>query len=429
MASDQQDGHLEALLRQYFNSGAPALDPEEMANHLLVSDRRLRLSWLTSRRVPLVLGVVVIGAGLVVGSAVANWRGPVGGPQERIPSGSSPLFSPPRSAAPTRTASPAEAWTERTIDPTADQSEVFRLQSGAGRLIAVGSADVLPAIWISVDAGETWHISQDTPSLDPGSAGYVWDVLVSSGRFVVAGWSSNPSQGTAGLLWVSRDGVDWEAVDLPGAPPQTRLTRLAAGAGRIIVAGESPPGGALLWISRDDGSSWQVTPAPPGAASITAIAWAADRFVAIGPPASSPTLTAVWTSPDGAHWKLQPVQLPEGISRVAIAEEGLVAVGGDRKGHATVWLSPDGASWQVAAEPPDASGLVAVASTPDGLVALEGREPGVSSLWRSTTGQAWTRDATFDFEGALRDVLSVDGGLIVVGVRGTVATAIIGAHE
>lgn len=163
--------------------------------------------------------------------------------------------------------------------------------------------------------------------------------------------------------------------------------------------------GAAAWRSTDDGRTWErvaVDPAPElgSFTTILRIVVVNGVFYAFGKSYSTPTATCpnpVWTSDDGAHFRLTPTN-PTGCLGYVDATDGRAGVVATTSDNATAWTD-DGGTWLphpistetaagVKAVEGDASGYVAVGST---------GKPGDSetgAIWWSPDAKTWTRVAT-----------------------------------
>jgi hypothetical protein len=140
-----------------------------------------------------------------------------------------------------------------------------------------------------------------------------------------------------------------------------------------------------------------VEPPPPPRFSqlieISALAWGASRYVAVGretPDPNSGYHGAVYTSTDGTSWKAADLLFPEWLSDVAYGNDVFVAVSSSPMGS-TAYVSKDGLDWTASvivsattSLPVQGSSLafgngVFITSNPFGLVE------------RSKDGKAWTR--------------------------------------
>jgi hypothetical protein len=231
----------------------------------------------------------------------------------------------------------------------------------------------------------------------------------------------------------------------------------AAGSGEVAVGAADPDGTPRAWRT-DAGGHWVpaaveqgalvgamngVAAAPGRAGQLVAVGWVAAKPAAGQPrPVGDARRPAVWTSKDGASWRLR----TDAVGRAGLGEltdvtvgkdGGFVAAGTDwstdpRSGDGAVLTSPDGRTWTV--QPVtglggrgqtvvrrllvDGSGYLAVGSRSEGGI-------GQPAVWTSPDGIAWAPGAVLPHGGAGGgDATGVArlpaGGLVVVGTTSTV---------
>jgi hypothetical protein len=296
---------------------------------------------------------------------------------------------------------------------------VQTIRTANGLVVAAGSANGEPAVWISPD-GRSWRRAQTitrsgTQRLTGLAAGN-------------AGWLAVGYDGTAPrhpLVLTSRDATSWQAADqsdLFKAGAHTALTTYAAtmGPAGYVIVGEDGFS-AAAWFSSDL-KSWERGTAPDKKAlegTDTTGRWMRDvvggpsGYVAVGglndPTAHSgkPSRPAVWTSADGRRWRLQQLPLPGGsvgawFDHVAAKGPLVVATGtasGPSGTRAFAFSSADGGrSWQQTSLPggdgTDAT-VSAATATPSGFV-ITGTtgNPGSADVvvWTSADGRTWTSE-------------------------------------
>lgn len=214
-----------------------------------------------------------------------------------------------------------------------------------------------PVPWTAVE----WH---EVPGpfgrrLEPGHDRI--DALVRGGPGLLAwGRASMPGRNQfddMGAVYLSQDGRTWLTVPLDAGVGPNDGSEI-----RVVVPG---PAGLLafggvcctdeerpaLWRS-PDGRAWTRLPYPAaiGAANVTSLVASRDRYVAGGQLDGA---AVVWTSRDGVAWA--PIGGdPRGFGRggvndVAVAPEGIVAVGwleDDKVWDGAIWASADGDAWE-----------------------------------------------------------------------------------
>ncbi len=257
------------------------------------------------------------------------------------------------------------------------------------------------AAWTSTD-GRSWRQVGDDPFRWSGVAidasSYVRDLAVRAGRLVAVGAAASVS-----AIWTSGDGSSWTRVaPLEGAGQGYfyGLDAVLASEVGLVAVGEADTG-VPIWTSRD-GVTWRrahdgatATGATPPAAQAGATQWPRIFFVTVD---HAGLLTAVgirrsgweaWTSRDGIAWVSRPIPDLGTIGSIISTADGFVAVG---RVEAAAAASP-----AVSAQPA-ASGVAF---------------PYRGVIWTSADGIAWTRRSSptgdrSDFEQALtcgRDLL------------------------
>ncbi|HNC23132.1 MAG TPA: hypothetical protein PLU52_02920 [Opitutaceae bacterium] len=298
---------------------------------------------------------------------------------------------------------------------------------GGGQFVAVGRGG---AISCSPD-GQNWTTAISGTTVE------LTDVVYGNGRFVVASYALN------GVL-VSNDGRTWIRPAIPPSYEWLRATRLAFGAGRFVVAGDSG-----YVASSTDGSVWSA-----GASGLTSIitdiAFGGDRFVAVTHTGES------CYSTDGQHWIVGgPTATPSIIfhTRVAYGDGRWLALGSGRVAtstNGTTWTrtsadlsnesgwvydalayfrgrfyawgaglpllsSVDGTTWRVELETPNPLFFPnALAASSDRLVAA-GRFGGLRS---SADGATWANHTVNTVNGDLRSAAYGAGRWIAAGTEG-----------
>jgi hypothetical protein len=187
---------------------------------------------------------------------------------------------------------------------------------GNGRWVAVGDG-----VTATSKDGTTWSVQ----SLAPSTPNYENDGMgFGNGLFVSAGFSS---------VSTSSDGVTWSTQKLANAQG---LGASAFGGGTWVVLDNRflTDDAFAVWTSQD-AANWTpvVTTVPYG--ELGAIAYGNGQFVAVG------WGSLVATSPDGAHWTMQPFPVQDGLSAVAFGN-GFFLAGGT---SGPAYRSTDGKTW------------------------------------------------------------------------------------
>jgi hypothetical protein len=342
-----------------------------------------------------------------------------------------PLDAPGGSAAP-RAAAGAGATTE--------EGPIVGFAPGIG----VPAVDPLPWTGVTWDPLATTGIETRAGQGVRGLV-HAGDRLLAQGRMDDPRPLDNPDHlGDVAVVWLSSDGVRWDARPIvAGVPPDsvTETNAVAAGPRGIVVGGgvccrlEAP---ALWWSS--DGQAWEIAAVPdlvPGA-WIQDLAAGPDGFVAIGGIGER---GAIWTSADGRTWSaVDPDDaglVRGGLSSVVATETGYVAVGQDDPGaegsDAAIWASVGLEQWRrVAIDDPalvgiDEASMTSIVPFAGGFFAVGGTGTSkdrkqcqqllggaaVASLsdtalscgwlremtWHSLDGETWTRADPFGADG------------------------------
>jgi hypothetical protein len=323
---------------------------------------------------------------------------------------------------------------------------VNAVAAAAGTLVAVGSANGLPAAWSSADGGSSWTRAAGpglpgTPGLRgwPGPGG--WPGLggrpglqqLTSVTHGSAGWLAvgGVIAGAAGhpVVAGSADGRSWRAAGgeaafaAPGlvaeqaaaGPPGGSSLRAGTSSGYVIVGyqdGHGTTAAAAWWSAGLAG--WQraaVLPAPgsraPGphggqGTQMLAVAAGPAGFVAVGRSGTGP---AAWTSRDGRRWRPVSLPVPVGarravLQRVASSGRVIAAVGtaltdAGRQVPFAARSADGGAVWTESAlpVPSGTASVTALAAAAGGFTAAgtfgstQGHRDVV--VWTSPDGSAW----------------------------------------
>ncbi|WP_169948757.1 hypothetical protein [Microbispora sp. H11081] len=215
----------------------------------------------------------------------------------------------------------------------------------------------LPALWFSPDLK---RFTRSAPgSMPAGGAGVrLHDVTATPRGFMAVGGSGTADRET-GVVWVSSDGVNWNARGrvLPPDATSAGLRHVVATEKGVVVVGTAMtdkgprPFSAL---STDDGAEWEYGRLPAEAAAsvldVTATGWG---LVAVGSHRSSAqggeTDSAAWVSADGVNWSRRALtqdglggEGSQWLGAVAVSGDRVVAVGrsaGHADDHLTIWRS------------------------------------------------------------------------------------------
>lgn len=282
-----------------------------------------------------------------------------------------------------------------TPHPSGTRENIRAVTFGAGRWVAVGNAGLIAS---SAD-GRVWTLERSPVPND------ISDIVFSEGRFFAIALAGPVGIASSAVL-TSANGRDWDLRPLPAA-----ATRIAAGAGRVMLAGS----GTVL-VTTNGGTVWTTVRQPNlGGFGIGIAEFANDRFW-IG---SEGTLHS---STDGLSWTSASVGQRGGFDSIAAGNGRLVVTGHNRwtiPGEtASVFTSADGTAWT--ARPfSQTSSLTRTGDRLRSLVFAEGRFLAVGSaglVAESTDGVTWT-DVLANPRGQLHDITYGGGTWVAVGQR------------
>jgi hypothetical protein len=291
--------------------------------------------------------------------------------------------------------------------------------------VAAGSANGLPAAWVSADGGSVWKRATGATQAAlnrPGNEQLTSVAHGAAGWLAVGGPATATPQGP--VVIGSPDGRTWTELDGAGAfTGQGQVVTSAAAAGKAgyVIVGREPAGGrtaAAAWYAPNL-TGWQLaTAARPGGAGsqMNAVTATGKGFVAVG---SAGTRPAAWLSASGRTWSLVTLPLTAGAASAqlqfvaaapgakTVAAAGTeVNAAGQRLPFAAV-SADGGATWTMTALPaPRAAGtganiaLTALAAVGGGFTAAGTYgTPGSENvaLWTLARGAApgttWTAAA------------------------------------
>ena len=315
---------------------------------------------------------------------------------------------------------------DQVIRAMADRRE----DAGETRFVAMGvdgaTGEQDAAAWVSPD-GRAWTTIDDPDLVGPGNQG------INGAAFafgvIVAGGSDDAAGTNDAAVWLSADGVDWKRVadDSLGGAGDQRIIRVKNTAAGLLATGVDTAGGdadAAVWISTDEGRSWDRVPDPAGALGgvgdqrIERVV-DADPIVAVGaeetPEGSD---AAVWVSADGLSWQRVPDDAgvlggpgDQQMNDASRAGDSILAVGSDASGEdreGAVWVSTDGLEWSRLGEAESVFGgagdqtltRIAVPEEPAPgepghvIVGVEAAtDESDAAVWLSDDGETWTREA------------------------------------
>jgi hypothetical protein len=193
----------------------------------------------------------------------------------------------------------------------------------------------------------------------------------------------------------STDGVSWEPARVSSDRGDQYLSVSAGGPGVVAVGSPSK-----AWFS-SDGLTWEAATVPPtkSSAEMSKVAAGADRLVATGwtEAKGNSTDLVIWVSSDGMSWHDVPIDgdvFSSGcrITGLVGARAGFVATGwcgpvGD-EGDYLVWRSDDGVNWSRVGGALDGRtpSYFGVSASPAGFIGTNSR-----IVWTSTDGESWNQ--------------------------------------
>lgn len=170
-------------------------------------------------------------------------------------------------------------------------------------------------------------------------------------------------------LWRSKSGHDWRRVDHDSFEVRSAggddavMTTISTGQRTVVIgheAGPSDDGPVAVWVSPDEGESWDRLPHDEEVfvdGQVRDVTTSSDgSWIAVGSrPTDDGRRPEVWRSPDGRVWELiaPSTSADSGdvdMHVVTTGGDGLVAMGsgghGDEGSRAPVWTSSDGVTWR-----------------------------------------------------------------------------------
>jgi hypothetical protein len=313
--------------------------------------------------------------------------------------------------------------------------------------VAAGSADGLPALWVSTDGGSTWTRGTGATQAVLGRQGdeQITGVAHGAAGWLAVGGGTTAAQGP--VVVGSPDGRTWTALDGAAAfaGQGQVVTAAAAGPAGYVIAGHQLTGGrtvAAAWYA-PGGTDWQksaIALPATGDSQLNAVTATGTGFVAVG---SAGTSAAAWLSPTGRTWSLVTVPRPAGAASAqldfvaangtTIAATGTeVTAAGQRVPFAAVSAN-GGTTWTLAELPaPAARSGTAANTTVTGVTALAAAGSGFTAT--GTYGTPGSQDvviwtlAAHAAAGTAWTAASPDGtGLAGPGTHAITALAVAGS--
>lgn len=262
------------------------------------------------------------------------------------------------------------------------------------------------AVWSSTD-GATWVEG------DPGGftdSGYLYDLQHTFVGWLAVGESYRNQHDVVPAIYRSQDGMSWNRVFRGDRGGSARA--IVERDGQVLVLGshQSRP---TVWRS-GNGTRWRTArlPSEGHAGEVTAGAWLGDRWLVVGTGSETEPMS-VWTSPDGADWKLAG-RLLDTVETEPFASNrfGVGTVAGDalvvaarmlRFAHEnfcfagdpcfitvdSFLVSEDGSTWRELSTPPRSSrrgggDLPELVASPEGMLASVTEHDGSIVVWTRT---------------------------------------------
>ncbi|MCW2876237.1 MAG: hypothetical protein JWQ95_337 [Sphaerisporangium sp.] len=216
-----------------------------------------------------------------------------------------------------------------------------------------GPDGVVAALWFSADLR---RYSRSAPQgLPAGGADVrIEDVVATKDGYLAVGGSGTAGR-TSGVVWVSRDGLNWTARKrvIPEGARSASLRRVVLQGNDVVAVGSAQNDkGAeqpFAAVSGDDGVTWQYSWLPSdAAATVLDMTTSKSGLVAVGsygPPATGDS--AVWTSEDGHDWQRHTLtgdgmtgDGAQWLGAIAVIDDRVIAVGRSTTytaDHLTLW--------------------------------------------------------------------------------------------
>lgn len=416
-ASDQRDPRIEAWLQREAPTGLDDVVLREITNRLRATPQRRR-GWgpLFAAVGPILAGTVAVALLATIVMVVVP-RGEDGRPIGSAGVGGSPTPGALQTESPAPSGSPGPAtWTAFGLpDPRPEeiQGEVVNdVVAGGPGFVAVGrsypAGDLeqwdenqwTPAIWTSVD-GATWALAEDVEALGPADLRAV--AAGPGGRLVAVGYPNDalgPDEvaPTGVGIWLSADGIHWEAVRALDADVYGFADVIGTDEG-WLVAGHIDDGVGPTIFTSSDLENWTVEPLANeddeidglfGDASGHILAYGCDRPVDDGiTDAFGCAEPAGWLWTDGG-W--EPVQLPI-LPAVGAVMDGRYVIIGQGEAGAESFSSIDGRTWEAGDTLPGEAYVYSLTRTEQGLAAggtmHVGNDRFLPAVWHSPDGRSW----------------------------------------
>jgi hypothetical protein len=288
--------------------------------------------------------------------------------------------------------------------------------------VAAGSADGLPALWVSMDGGSSWTRAAGATQAVLGRPGVEQLTGIAHGA---AGWLAVGGGATTAQPVVvgSADGKTWAALDGAAAfAGQGQVTAAtAAGPAGYVIVGHQLTGGrtvAAAW-NAPSGTNWQraaIALPATGNSQATAVTATGKGFVAVG---SAGTRAAAWLSPTGRTWSLVTLPQPAGA---ASAQLDFVAANGTTVAATGTEVTAAGQRVPFAAVSQNGGTTWTLAELPPPPVARSGSTAvtGVTAL--AAAGSGFTATGTYGTPGSQDVVIWTLAARAAAGIPWTAAS-------
>lgn len=210
---------------------------------------------------------------------------------------------------------------------TAARVTLSTVGASAGTEVAAGSADGVPALWLSADGGTSWTRAALGSSAATLAGGQLAGVAHGAGGWLAVGTTAAGPGGP--LLASSADGRRWTVTNTVAGQRGQGVVAAAvtAGGSGYVIVGHQPAGPdgadvAAAWYAAGL-TGWKPAtisglPVPgreQAGQMMNAVAATAGGFTAVGASGPRP---AAWRSPTGQSWSPVTLPMPAGAERAAL---------------------------------------------------------------------------------------------------------------
>ena len=199
-----------------------------------------------------------------------------------------------------------------------DGVNLSRIAAGPSMWLETGNQVGGATAWLSADA-ETFRKIAGAPGLASDADTLTWatDAVAVPRGWVIVGAVTRSGQDRDPAAWMSRDGLSWRRLDVPGTSGYDEIQRVARVGDDLVGIGLS---GGVFSSWRGDGSSWRITgrlgtSGPPGLGAAVALTTIGTRLYAV---TSDGATFSMWESTDvGESWHAvePPAPAPSGPDR------------------------------------------------------------------------------------------------------------------